>query len=203
MCMTPTQRAVIDRLIEALQAMRAEDTPHMLEGDGYDMEHMAKAMAGFDSDYVGAGIAGNAWLDRDGQNVKRQWFVDNVAMKKKAMADGRIKTLGGIWVDHEPTQVIGKTMFEAVPDGKQVYIMAGPVGPNAGEAMMGKRWPMSVHYLPVRNKAGEQTGIVIFENSVVVEKVERNPLTAFRVYKRESATKGAIAELYGESHDEP
>lgn len=186
MCMTPTQAATIDRMIEALQAMKAEiasGDPQVSGGYDHDIELMAKAAAAFDSRLWWAGIAGNAWLDRDRENVKRQWFVDNVELKKKALAAGEIKTLGGLWVDHEPTQKIGTTMFEAVPEERQVYIAAGPIGPTIGKALMGKRWPMSTHFLP----AQDREGIVVFENSVVWQKIERNPLTALRVYQRESA----------------
>lgn len=174
-----------------------DDMRQMCLADGEEygaMESAAKAIGALDSEWVWAGISHNAYIDRVQDIFPLALLEKDMTRQSKAIDEGRLKDFGGLWVDHDQKREIGRSNFKAIFPGTRMVLEAGIIRPAAGQSLIGRPWPMSIGYF-YQEKAGEYTEFVQYERSVIVQLKEVNPLTRFRVYKREAATPSALSTL--------
>jgi len=184
-----------EKALEKLKALyEREGMEEPGEEDDDVMDKAAKAIATLDSEWVWAGISHNAYIDRVQDIFPLALLEKDTSRQQKAIDEGRLQDFGGLRVDHDQKREIGRANFKSIFPGTRMVLEAGVIRPMAAQSLAGRPWPMSIGYF-YQEKAGEYTEFVQYERSVVIELKEVNPLTRFRVYRREAATLGALSTL--------
>lgn len=206
----PNKAEALDKL-EKLYEKEGMDEPgeEDTEPTEDDTDHMTKAEAAiktFGSEWVWAGVSHNAYLDRTKDILPLALLERDLERQTKAIAAGRLPDYGGLWVNHSKDKnnkplfmVAGRALFKAIAPDTRMIIEAGTIKTEVAKLLDGAVWPMSIGYYYTQAAGSkEYSEFVQYERSVLVQKQPANPLTFFKVYKREAVTKDVLGKLSGE-----
>lgn len=136
------------------------------------------------------GLSHNAWKDREEDIIPLGLIENDIAIQKSMIAKGEMDQYGwGLWVDHNPSKVIGNCLLrEVIPGGRSCFEMGELFVP--GDSV--KASTMSVGYFYDKKGDGEYEWVTVYERSALEETRAINDRTFFHVKRRDLKSDAAL-----------
>lgn len=152
----------------------------------------AKSLYDSGSDYVWTGVSHNAWQDDIQDIIPLDLILDDIEWQKSKIAKGEWNQFGeGLWIDHDPSKVIGDCLVREVLEGGRSCIEGGQLK-SGNEKLNGVQMSIGYKALTI---GGNYLLVYVRERSALEKTHRVNGRTFFSVKRGRLLEDAAVKSI--------